>query len=85
MTQVSSKPRVKNDTVGNNGLKLLYKSYEMMHKEEFRDFCKQLIEDSSGKRATKDSFIVALDRAPSKDRMVQSVTNYLLAGQGLGV
>lgn len=85
MTQVSSKPRVKNDTVGNGGLKLLYKSYETMHKEEFRTLCKQLIEDSSGKRATKDSFIVALDRAPSKDRMVQSVTNYLLAGQGLGV
>jgi hypothetical protein len=85
MTQTSSKPRVKNDTVGDNGLKQLYTAYESMTKEEFRSFCKELIESSTGKRATKDSFIVALDRAPSKDRMVQSVTNYLLAGQGLGV
>lgn len=85
MTQSSSKPRVKKDTVGDDGLKALYTSYEMLNKEEFRSFCKQLIEDSSGKRATKDSFIVVLDRAPSKDKMVQSVTNYLLAGQGLGV
>lgn len=85
MTQTSSKPRVKNDTIGNDGLKQLYKSYESMSKEEFRVFCKQMIEDSTGKRATKDNLIVALERAPSKDRMVQSVTNYLLAGQGLGV
>lgn len=85
MTQSSSKPRVKNDMIGNNGIKALYRSYEIMHKEEFRTFCKRVIEDSTGKRATKDSLIVALDRAPSKDRMVQSVTNYFLAGQGLGV
>jgi len=85
MTQTSSKPRVKTDTVGDNGLKQLYQSYESMDKEGFRSFCKHLIEESSGKRATKDSFIVALDRAPSKDRMVRSVTNYLLAGLGLGV
>ena len=84
-TQSSSKARVKNDTVGNDGLKQLYESYSNLSKEDFRVFCKDTIEKSTGKRETKDKFIRELDRALSKDVMVQKVTNYLLAGQGLGV
>lgn len=84
-TQSSSKARVKNDTVGNDGLKALYEAYGTMDKELFRSFCKETIESSTGKRSTKDTFIAELNKASSKDVMVQKVTNYILAGQGLGV
>jgi hypothetical protein len=84
-TQSSSKTRVKNDTVGNDGLKELYAAYGVMEASNFRTLCKSMIEKSTGKRETKDTFIRLLDSAVSKDVMVKKVTNYLLAGQGLGV
>lgn len=84
-TQSSSKSRVKNDTVGNDGLKELYAAYGSMETSNFRTLCKGMIEKSTGKRETKDTFIRLLDSAVSKDVMVKKVTNYLLAGQGLGV
>ena len=84
-TQSSSKSRVKNDTVGNDGLKELYAAYGVMETSNFRILCKVMIEKSTGKRETKDTFIRLLDSAVSKDVMVKKVTNYLLAGQGLGV
>lgn len=84
-TQSSSKARVKNDTVGDDGLKRLYEAYGYMGIEQFREFCTVTIESSSGKRETKDKFIREIDNAFSKDTMVRKVTNYLLAGQGLGV
>ena len=56
-----------------------------METSNFRILCKAMIEKSTGKRETKDTFIRLLDSAVSKDVMVKKVTNYLLAGQGLGV
>lgn len=85
MTQTNSRARVKNDTVGNDGMKFLFNQYETATLDGFRIICKSLIEDSSGKRTTKDKFIYELERATSKDYMVKKVTNYLMAGQGLGV
>ena len=84
-TQSSSKSRVKVDTIGNDGLKELYAAYGVMETSNFRILCKSMIEKSTGKRETKDTFIRLLDSAVSKDVMVKKVTNYLLAGQGLGV
>ena len=84
-TQSSSKSRVKNDTIGSDGLKELYAAYGSMEISSFRILCKSMIEKSTGKRDTKDTFIRLLDSAVSKDVMVKKVTNYLLAGQGLGV
>ena len=77
--------RVKKDTVGEEGMKFLFSQYQSASLEGFRVICKNLIEESSGKRTTKDKFIYELDRATSKDVMVTKVTNYLMAGQGLGV
>lgn len=85
MTQTNSRARVKNDTVGEGGMKFLFSQYETATLEGFRIICKNLIEESSGKRTTKDKFINELERATSKDYMVKKVTNYLMAGQGLGV
>ncbi len=84
-TQSSSKSRVKKDTIGNDGLRELYSAYGVMETSNFRILCKAMIEKSTGKRETKDTFIRLLDSAVSKDVMVKKVTNYLLAGQGLGV
>lgn len=85
MTQTSSRPRVKNDTVGTEGMKFLFEQYSTSTFEAFREMCKDTIEESTGKRATKDKFLFEIDRATSKDTMLKKVTNYLLAGQGLGV
>ncbi len=85
MTQSNSRARVRQDTVGEDGLKFLFSQYQAATLEGFRVTCKSLIEESSGKRTTKDKFIYELDRATSKDVMVTKVTNYLMAGQGLGV
>ena len=84
-TQTNSRPRVKNDTVGDGGMSLLFSEYQTSTLEQFRVTCNTLIEDSSGKRATKDKFLAEIARATSKDKMITKVTNYLLAGQGLGV
>jgi hypothetical protein len=85
MTQSNSRARVRQDTVGEDGIKFLFSQYQAATLENFRVTCKSLIEESSGKRTTKDKFIYELDRATSKDVMVTKVTNYLMAGQGLGV
>lgn len=84
-TQNSSKARIKNDTVGDNGLKQLYQFFETQSSEEFRITCISIIEQSSGKRTTKDQFINELNNAKSKNTMLIKVNNYLMAGQGYGV
>jgi len=85
MTQSSSKARVKNDTIGDEGMKQLFADYASQGIDMFRETCKQTIESSTGKRSTKDLFLNELDKARNKDVMLKKVTNYLLAGQGLGV
>lgn len=85
MTQTNSRSRVKKDTIGEDGMKKLFQDYQEQSLEQFRITCKSVIEASTGKRTTKDTFLVELDKARSKDFMLKKVTNYLLAGQGLGV
>lgn len=85
MTQTNSRARVKHDSIGDDGMKQLFAEYSVQSLDEFRSTCKQVIESSTGKRVTKDTFITELDKARSKDIMLKKVTNYLLAGQGLGV
>lgn len=84
-TQTNSRSRVKHDSIGTDGMKLVFEFYNTQDLETFRTSCKQVIESSTGKRSTKDTFLNELDKARSKDLMLKKVTNYLLAGQGLGV
>lgn len=84
-TQTTSKARIKNDTVGEEGMKFLFEQYGTQPIEQFRTLCKDAIEKSTGKKETKETFFREIDKARSKDQMLQKVTNYLLAGQGLGV
>jgi hypothetical protein len=85
MTQKNSRKRVEVDLVGDTGLKLLFSEFETQTLVGFRTICKSLIEQSSGKRETKNKFLNELERATSKELMLNKVTNYMLAGQGLGI
>ena len=85
MTQLSSKPRLKNDTIGNEGLKALYDAYGNMHTDQFRQYCIEVVQSGGGKQPLKDEFIKQLNMMNSKDRMLQKVNNFAFAGMGLGV
>lgn len=84
-TQTNSKVRVKKDTIGDDGMRFLYEKYATESLDSFRLLCKEAIERSTGKRETKDKFIRELEKATSNLTMLKKVTNYFLAGQGLGV
>lgn len=85
MTQTSSKPRVKVDEIGDDVLKKIFEAYSTQAIDLFRKTCIDVILMSSGKASTKASTVDSLNKTKSKDRMVTMVTNYTLAGQGLGV
>lgn len=82
ITQSSSKARVKNDTFGDDGFKALFEAYAKEDMNTFRGTCEVFIQNSGAKQATKESFILDLARIKSKDKLLQSVTNYMLAGEG---
>lgn len=85
MTQKNSKQRCKVDTVGNDSIKDMFEAYNHETLEAFRSRCVSMIEQSSGRKEIKLTFISMIMKATSKDFMVAKVTNYVLAGQGLGV
>lgn len=85
MTQTSSKPRVKEDGIGEEVMRKLYESYELTGLDDFRLLCKDAVNLSNGKASTKETFYNELDRAKSKAVMLTKITNYFLAGEGKGV
>jgi len=85
MTQTSSKPRVKEDGIGEDVMRKLYESYEVTGIDDFRVLCKDAINLSNGKPSTKETFYNELDRTTSKKIMLTKITNYFLAGEGKGV
>ena len=85
MTQKNSRQRCKVDTVGSDGMEQLFEAYRNQELEMFRNTCIGLIQKSSGKAETKNTFTEMILKARTKDLMVTKVSNYLLAGQGLGV
>ena len=85
MTQASSKARLKNDTIGEAGLRELYDAYGNMDANQFRMYCITLVQSGGGKQPMKDEFIKQLNMMNSKDRMLQKTNNFAFAGMGLGV
>lgn len=85
MTQTNSRKRVKNDTIGSNGLELLFARYQDSTVELFRANCIEMINASTGSNETKSKFVTLLEGANSKDKLLTTTTNYILAGQGFGV
>lgn len=85
MTQATSRTRVKEDTIGEDRMVNINKMFVSSNMEEFRLLCIEAIEASSGKPATKLRFTDEMKRAPNKAKMLFSITNYFLAGEGRGV
>lgn len=84
-TQTNSRNRVKEDGIGSDTMTQLFALFPIASVETFREQCINVINQSSGKDATKLRFKDELSRTQSKTVMMQKVTNYFLAGEGKGV
>lgn len=85
MTQTSSRSRVKQDTIGQEAMEELYKSFKTASIEDFRDMCLKILESSSASTLTRDKFNSLINEAESKKMMIFTITNFFLAGEGRGV
>lgn len=85
-TQSSSKPRLKNDTLGDNALKELYEAYNTMKFDQFRKYCEQVVQSGGGKQPMKDSIIASMHQPnASQSTVLKKTQDFILAGMGLGV
>ena len=84
-TQSSSKPRLKKDTIGDDGLIKLYYAHSYMAIDQFREYCIEFVRSGGGNKPTKTTIINSIERATNKDFMLKKVNNFALAGMGLGV
>lgn len=85
MTQATSKPRATLDKIGDEGLKALWDAFAKQETDAFRNTCIEMIKGSAGKAETKARFTRILESEERKSKMLKTTTDYLLAGQGLGV
>jgi len=84
-TQTSSKPRLKNDTLGNQALVDLYDSFTACSAEAFQQKCIELVQAGGGKQERKNEIINAIVAARSKAQQLKKTQDFILAGMGLGV
>ncbi len=84
-TQASSKPRLKNDTLGEGTLKQLYDAYVTMDDDMFEALCVNVVQAGGGKQPMKDSIIDAIYSTKSKGTKLKKAQDFILAGLGLGV
>ena len=84
-TQSTSTPRLKNDTLGDEALKLLYKKFEILSDDEFKKYCLYVVELGGGKLHTKDKIQQAINSTNKKAVMLKKAQDFILAGMGLGV
>ena len=84
-TQASSRPRLKNDTLGEDTLKHLYDAYTTMDDLMFEALCVNVVQAGGGKQPMKDSIINAIYDTKSKGTKLKKAQDFILAGLGLGV
>lgn len=85
-TQSSSKPRLKNDTLGDDALQRLYGIYESsIDLAQFKQVCEDFVQSGGGNQPRKDEIISSIRRATRKDQALTKAQNFILAGMGLGV
>lgn len=86
-TQKNSRARVKDPGDLNATLDELYAGYAKMGPSDFYSLCTRLIDESHSNNVAKKLTIKAalMARSGDRDRMLQIVSNYFLAGAGLGV
>lgn len=85
-TQSSSKPRLQNDTLGDQALRDLYKVYEEKDFEQFRAYAECVVQSGGGKQPMKDAIIAEFYKPlATKTTVLTKTQNFILAGMGLGV
>jgi predicted HAD superfamily phosphohydrolase len=85
-TQSSSKPRLKNDTLGNDSLTRLYAMFESsISLGEFKQICEDVVQAGGGKQARKDEIISSIKRTDSRSVALKKAQDFIMAGMGLGV
>ena len=85
-TQTSSAPRLKNDTLGDQALKDLYRVYERDDFETFRLYAECVVQSGGGKQEMKDKIIAEFHKPlATKTTVLTKTQNFILAGMGLGV
>lgn len=85
-TQSSSKPRLKNDTLGNDALQRLFAVYESsVDLAQFKQVCEDFVQSGGGKQARKDEIISAIRSTTSRATALKKAQDFILAGMGLGV
>ena len=85
-TQASSKPRLENDTLGNDALTELYKAYDVMSLNDFRQFAEGVVMAGGGKQPRKLEIINSMySPTATKTQILTKAQNFILAGMGLGV
>lgn len=85
-TQSSSKPRLENDTLGNQALTELYDAYAQMNVDNFKLFAEGVVLAGGGKDAMKMEICNAInDSRTTKTQALKKAQDFILAGMGLGV
>lgn len=85
-TQTSSKPRLQNDTLGNEALEALYEAYRTMDFMEFKQYAEKVVQSGGGKQHVKTEIINSMNSPlASKTTVLTKAQNFILAGMGLGV
>jgi hypothetical protein len=84
-TQTNSRPRLKNDNLGDDALQELWSAYRTAPDTVFEQKCINMVQAGGGGQKKKDEIIAAIKVAKLKDAKMQKVTNFIMAGMGLGV
>lgn len=85
-TQSSSKPRLQNDTLGNDAIGKLYAFYEsQIDLGHFKQICEDYVQAGGGKQPRKDEIIRAIRATTKREVALKKAQDFILAGMGLGV
>lgn len=84
-TQSSSKPRLKNNTIGTDTLKDVWARVETMSTEDYRAYCVSVVQSGGGYQPTKDAIIRTINNTNNVKLMMKKVTDFVMAGDGYGV
>jgi hypothetical protein len=88
-TQSSSKPRLKNDTLGEEAfgdLCDLYAYFDSVNDlGHFKQICEDVVQKGGGNQTRKDQIIYGIKTARTREAALKKAQDFILAGMGLGV
>lgn len=84
-TQSSSKPRLKNDTLGDEAIVQLNKAFVEMDLDHFKIFAEGVVMAGGGKQPRKLEICRAIQETQYKSTAYKKACDFVLAGMGLGV